>query len=113
MILPKPPQPPVNIDDETRQYIEDVYTWQESLIRAVQDALNGLELRTMKRGEPLYLPSATVAELTTQTPQKFRSGLGPDGLYKMVYVLDETGGAQPAVTDGTDFRRLTDRAVIS
>lgn len=31
----------------------------------------------------------------------------------MVFVTDETGGAVPAFSDGTDWRRVTDRAVIS
>jgi len=31
----------------------------------------------------------------------------------MIYVSDETGGAVPAFSDGVDWRRCTDRAVIS
>lgn len=31
----------------------------------------------------------------------------------MIYVSDETGGAVPAFADGTNFRRVTDRAVVS
>jgi hypothetical protein len=31
----------------------------------------------------------------------------------MIYVSDETGGAVPAFSDGTDWRRVTDRAVVS
>lgn len=30
-----------------------------------------------------------------------------------VYVLDETGGPVPAFSDGTDWRRVTDRNVVS
>lgn len=30
-----------------------------------------------------------------------------------VYVNDETGGAVPAFWDGTNWRRVTDRAVVS
>jgi hypothetical protein len=40
----------------------------------------------------------------------------PDATTKaggMIYVSDETGGAVPAFTDGTDWRRVTDRAVVS
>ena len=32
---------------------------------------------------------------------------------RMVYVSDETGGAVPAFSDGTDWRRVTDRNVVS
>ena len=31
----------------------------------------------------------------------------------IIYVTDETGGAVPAFSDGTDWRRVTDRAVVS
>jgi hypothetical protein len=31
----------------------------------------------------------------------------------LVYVNDEAGGAIPAFSDGTDWRRLSDRAVVS
>lgn len=30
-----------------------------------------------------------------------------------IYVSDESGGAQPAFSDGTNWRRYTDRAVVS
>lgn len=32
---------------------------------------------------------------------------------QMIYVSDETGGAVPAFSDGTNWRRVTDRAVVS
>jgi hypothetical protein len=31
----------------------------------------------------------------------------------MIYVVDEVGGAVPAFSDGTNWRRVTDRAVVS
>lgn len=31
----------------------------------------------------------------------------------LIYVSDETGGATVAFADGTDFRRVQDRAVVS
>ena len=31
----------------------------------------------------------------------------------LIYVSDEAGGAVPAFSDGTNWRRLTDRAVVS
>lgn len=110
--LPKPPAPPRDIPEEMRQYVEDTFRFQRDLIRVVQDALVNIERNYQKRGEPVLIPPATVGDLVN-SPQRVRSGLTPDGLYKLVYVTDETGGSQPAVTDGTDFRRLTDRAVVS
>ena len=35
------------------------------------------------------------------------------GAGAMIFVTDEVGGAVPAFSDGTDWRRVTDRAVIS
>lgn len=32
---------------------------------------------------------------------------------RMIYVSDESGGAVPAFNDGTNWRRVTDRAVVS
>ena len=53
------------------------------------------------------LPVFTVAQLTgTEVPASSR----PDGL---VMVSDETGGKVPAFSDGTNWRRVTDRAIIS
>lgn len=52
---------------------------------------------------PLLLKSYTVATLPT-------ASLWTGGI---IYVTDETGGAQPAFSDGTNWRRFTDRAVVS
>lgn len=32
---------------------------------------------------------------------------------RLIYVTDETGGAVPAFSDGTNWRRVTDRAVVA
>lgn len=32
---------------------------------------------------------------------------------KLIYVSDETGGAVPAFSDGTNWRRVTDREIVS
>lgn len=52
---------------------------------------------------PLMLASYAIADLPD-------AGLYPNGL---VYVSDDVGGAVPAFSDGTDWRRVTDRAVVS
>lgn len=49
------------------------------------------------------LPSFTVGTLPSAAT--FARGL--------IYVSDETGGAVPAFSDGTNWRRVTDRAVVS
>lgn len=48
------------------------------------------------------LLSYTVASLPTATVAA-----------RMIYVSDETGGAVPAFSDGSNWRRVTDRVVIS
>jgi hypothetical protein len=32
---------------------------------------------------------------------------------QLIYVTDETGGAIPAFADGTNWRRVTDRTIVS
>ena len=50
----------------------------------------------------LVLPPYTVMTLPNASP----SG-------QMIYVTDDSGGSVPAFSDGTDWRRVTDRAVVS
>ena len=53
-------------------------------------------------GGQVPMPSYTVAGV----PSAATAGL-------WIFVTDETGGAVPAFSDGTDWRRVTDRAVVS
>lgn len=53
-------------------------------------------------GSQVQLPSYTVATLPSA------STVGG-----MIFVTDETGGAVPAFSDGANFRRVTDRSVVS
>lgn len=53
-------------------------------------------------GLQVQLPVYTVATLPTAENQA-----------GMIFVSDETGGAVPAFSDGTNFRRVTDRAIVS
>jgi hypothetical protein len=49
------------------------------------------------------LPSFTVATLPSAA----------DNPQMMIYVSNETGGAVPAFSDGTNWRRVTDRNVVA
>lgn len=51
----------------------------------------------------MFLPTFTVAGVPSAASNARR----------MIYVSNETGGAVPAFSDGTNWRRVTDRAVIS
>lgn len=67
---------------------------------------NVLEIERFVRDEmrgPFKLTGYTVANLPDAT-KFYRT---------MVFVDDETGGAVPAFSDGTNWRRVTDRAVAS
>lgn len=65
----------------------------DDLDQQLNDNLLGLQVQ---------LPSYVVATLPTAA--------NAGGL---VFVSDETGGAVPAFSDGTDWRRCTDRQIVS
>ena len=52
----------------------------------------------------LVIPSYTVAQL---------GSLSASPVGQMVYCSNESGGAVPAFSDGTNWRRVTDRAIVS
>lgn len=62
-------------------------------------------LRTLPDGDTM--PVA----LTSYTVGGGLPSASPAG--QMIFVSDESGGAVPAFSDGTDWRRVTDRAVVS
>ena len=53
-------------------------------------------------GNQVQLPTYTVATLPVATTAG-----------GMIYVSNETGGAVPAFSDGTNWRRVTDRVIVS
>lgn len=54
-------------------------------------------------GDSVRLPAYTIA--TMPAPAKNTGG--------QIFVSDEIGGAVPAFSDGTNWRRVTDRAIVS
>lgn len=88
------------------------------LVKALTDFLgkvitrsNGLLPKdgTEAMTQPLILEQATVAQLEGGSPTYVAS------VYTgaLVYCTDDTGGAVPAFSDGTNWRRMTDRNVVS
>lgn len=69
-------------------------TWFEAMRRHIDRAFTRLE----------SMPEFTVA-----------GGLpaAADVPRTLIYVSDEAGGAVPAFSDGTNWRRVTDRAIVS
>jgi hypothetical protein len=55
---------------------------------------------------PLKVSSLTVSQLTGD----YAASLWTNA---MIYVSDETGGAVLAFSDGTNWRRVTDRNIVS
>jgi hypothetical protein len=84
-------------DDWHVKVSPDGATWHEAL---VVDKNTG----RLSVAAPLKVPSYAVAGV----PSASTSGAGA-----IIYVSDETGGAVLAFSDGSNWRRVTDRAVIS
>jgi len=59
------------------------------------------------------MPSYTVAEVALLDPADFYSTQPRNKYSKIIFVTNEAGGAVPAFSDGTNFRRVTDRAIVS
>ena len=57
---------------------------------------------SLLNGGGLQAPVYTVATLPSAAPAG-----------RIIYVSNETGGAVLAFSDGTDWRRVTDRAIVS
>jgi len=64
--------------------------------------------------EQAFAGSASIASVNRL--KSFVKADLPDPLMSLgllIYVSDETGGAVPAFSDGANWRRITDRAVVS
>lgn len=48
-----------------------------------------------------------------QLPKYVKAALPGQGVGRLIFVTDDTGGATPAFSDGTNWRRTADRNVIS
>ena len=70
--------------------------------KQLQTFIDDLTLLLNGQSTPLQLPKFTVANLPTNANEA-----------GFIYVSDESGGAVPAFYDGTNWRRVTDRAIVS
>jgi len=75
----------------------DAPQWLEGVLRSIERAFRDA------RDAPVRLPEYAVAELPDAAD--WRGG--------QINVSDEAGGYVPAFSDGTDWLRVTDRAVVS
>ena len=58
---------------------------------------------SLSTGVPIPLEPYTVTTLPSASEWE----------YSMIYVSNESGGAIPAFSDGTNWRRMSDRAIVS
>lgn len=79
------------------------------ILRSPVEAASGSTAQTQTTGLTICNGTARLASYAVAgVPSASTSGAGA-----MIYVSDESGGAVVAFSDGTDWRRVTDRAVIS
>ncbi len=90
------PQPGFQIVDESKAATPEMQNYLDDLEQRLNDELIGNVLR---------LPTYTVATLPSVPAVA-------NGIF-MIGVSNETGGAVPAFSDGTNWRRVTDRTIVS
>lgn len=88
-------RPPQLRGAEFEKYFSDVELW----IKQVYENLTGVG--SAKAFTVATLPAATDYDPTV------------DGRAAYIYVSDESGGATLAFSDGTNWRRVQDRAIVS
>lgn len=88
----------IQIPANSPDWLADVVTRIETVIRTAQSSAK-------------LIPSFTVANLPQAA--EWQSGNAKYGYTRMIYVSNEAGGAVPAFSDGTNWRRVTDRAIVS
>lgn len=76
--------------------------WAIQVVRVLQPLLTEIQAAFTRQGTAHKMPTHTVSTL-------------PDASLpsRWIYVSDEAGGAIPAFSDGTNWRRASDRAVVS
>lgn len=84
------------------RHSQDVSAWAAELNRVLEVTVSNILQTKQTTGAIHRLPSFEVADLPSAAPAG-----------QMIYVSDETGGAVVAYSDGTDWRRVTDRTVVS
>lgn len=76
--------------------------WAARVVQIINPIIVDLQNSYTRQNSTHRAPSYTVATL----PSASVAG-------KQIFVSDETGGAVMAFSDGTNWRRVTDRAVVS
>jgi hypothetical protein len=80
----------------------NIMSWANDMVRNIEVTFGRIENTKATIGNIVRLPRYAKAALPP---------VDPEG--QLIYVTDDTGGAVPAFSDGTNWRRVTDRAVIA
>lgn len=105
--LPRPPDIEAVASDSGRA-LELLAAWAHEMHQKTQQIVDTLAREKREASGPVPVPSVTVADLTGGTP-KYRPGGEP----RVVFVSDESGGATLAFSEGNQWRRVQDRAVVT
>lgn len=90
-----------------------------SLLRFDVDMTRGIIQELTEHAYRLNIALTNDGEETMTAPFRLKSytvatlPAAGDWTAAMIYVSNETGGAVPAFSDGTNWRRVTDRAIVS
>lgn len=82
--------------------VTQIGAWANDMVRSLEVTISNMERNKQTIGSVHRLPIYAKADLPVATPAG-----------QLLYVSDDVGGAVPAFSDGTNWRRVTDRAVIS
>ncbi len=115
-----------NLRTENSFYIDQTTEWGTEAVYTVTQSFSGATLRSIDTGYTYTVsqtsdysvkdanvlsPSAGIVNLSRYNISQLPAPGGHSG--SVVYVADETGGAVLAFCDGSNWRRVTDRAVVS
>ena len=104
-----PAVPRITGQDMTDERIKEaLQEWMTSTREVLQEAITSITSEAQRRYQPAQLPSATVDQLEGADP-RYRAGGGA----RVVFCTDEAGGATLAFSDGTNWRRATDLAIVT
>lgn len=90
----KAPVPPAGAPGFAAAMARDLAAWVRALLK-----------------QPVSLPAYRAADLPDAAA--WYSAAPGEGRAALIFVSDEAGGAVPAFSDGANWRRVTDRAVVS
>lgn len=115
-----------NIDSHDKFFIDQTCQWGDEVVNTVSASFSGATLDYIDTGleystgqtadynvkdANVLSPSAGIVQLTSYTVGQLPAPSVHEG--SIVFVSNETGGAVLAFSDGSNWRRVTDRVVVS